>query len=342
VERFGPRAMVTAGALLVAGGLLLASRATSLWELYAAYWGGVGVGIGLIYLPATEASQHWFVKRRGEASAFVSSGISLANLLGPPVAGALLGVLDWRVVYVVLAVAVVALGLSAAALLSDRPEDRGLYPDNAAAPPDEPPPPARADSARQILATRAFWLQFLNTLIVSFVIFTPLSQLAPYAEEQGSSPFAASVLLGLMGVGGLVTRLGLSGLLDRWDRRYSVAGSCLLAAVAMAWWIVARTNVTMAGFALLFGLAFSLYATSTPPLATDYFGRRHAGAAIGLITMARAPGGLIGPIAAGLVYDALGTYVPVMLGSIVLALAAMVCILLLRPLPAPTGRPSSV
>ena len=51
-DRFGPRAVTSAGMLLIAAGLLLCSFAGSMSMVYAAYGVGVGLGIALVYTPA--------------------------------------------------------------------------------------------------------------------------------------------------------------------------------------------------------------------------------------------------------------------------------------------------
>src|ERR1700689_3158666 len=64
-DRWGARRFAIIGMVLVAIGLVLASVARSLIEVYAAYSLGVGVGIGCAYVPAVASVQRWFVRLRG-------------------------------------------------------------------------------------------------------------------------------------------------------------------------------------------------------------------------------------------------------------------------------------
>src|SRR5260221_6985447 len=50
-DRIGPRPVVIGGLLLVAVGLVVASQATSLWQVYLGYRLGVGVGGGVFHVP---------------------------------------------------------------------------------------------------------------------------------------------------------------------------------------------------------------------------------------------------------------------------------------------------
>ena len=67
-DRLGARRLAVLGMALVGLGLILASQARTILQVYAAYGIGVGVGVGCAYVPALGAVQRWFVKRRGFAS----------------------------------------------------------------------------------------------------------------------------------------------------------------------------------------------------------------------------------------------------------------------------------
>jgi MFS family permease len=64
-DRFGPRAVTSAGMLCIAGGLLASSFAGSMTTIYLAYGVGVGIGIALVYTPSIGCVQPWFTTRRG-------------------------------------------------------------------------------------------------------------------------------------------------------------------------------------------------------------------------------------------------------------------------------------
>src|SRR6266700_6965620 len=58
-DRFGSRAFAVTGMILTGLGLVAASIARSLAEVYAAYGLGVGLGVGCSYVPAVGAVQRW-------------------------------------------------------------------------------------------------------------------------------------------------------------------------------------------------------------------------------------------------------------------------------------------
>jgi MFS family permease len=103
-------------------GLMAASAARNLTEVYAAYGLGVGLGLGCAYVPAIGAVQRWFVRRRGFASGLAVSGIGVGTLVMPPLASFLIESLGWRGAYLVLGALAAAVGggLAASAPMATR------------------------------------------------------------------------------------------------------------------------------------------------------------------------------------------------------------------------------
>src|SRR5271163_2340270 len=128
-DRWGAQRLAILGMLLAGFGLILASQARTLVEVYSAYGLGVGLGVGFAYVPAIGAVQRWFVKRRGFASGLAVSGIGVGTLVMPPLAALLIATLGWRHAYLVLGVFAAVVGVGMALLIETDPRDRGLAPD---------------------------------------------------------------------------------------------------------------------------------------------------------------------------------------------------------------------
>src|SRR6266478_3107024 len=128
-DRFGSRRLAVAGMILTGLGLAAASAARSLPEVYAAYGLGVGLGVGLAYVPAVGAVQRWFVRRRGLASGLAVSGIGVGTLVMPPLASLFIEYLGWRHAYLMLGGLAAVVGAGMALMIANDPHDRGLAPD---------------------------------------------------------------------------------------------------------------------------------------------------------------------------------------------------------------------
>ena len=333
-DRTGPRPLMLAGGLLVGGGLLLAGRAGSFWQVYAGYGVGVGLGAACILVPTLGAVQRWFVRRRGLASGLAVAGIGAGNLAGPPLAAWLIRRQGWQVAFTVLGVAALAGLVGAALLMQPSPEARGLRPDGD--PPADPdrlaPSSAAGATAGEAVRSRTFWLLYAAVVVSSLAVFIPFAHLVPDAEAHGVSPVKAAWLLGLIGAGSLGGRLVLGSSADRIGRRRSLILALALMLAAMLFWLVADRTWSLALFAVVFGIAYGSYAALLPALAADYFGVAHAGAIIGLLYTALGPGSLIGPPLAGWIFELRDSYtVPILAGAAAIAVA----LALVLALPAP-------
>ncbi|MBP1707419.1 MAG: sugar phosphate permease, partial [Chloroflexi bacterium] len=88
-DRFGPRKVVTAGAILVGLGYLLTSRISSLWQFYLFYGVIVSIGAGSIYVPLVSLIARWFGRRRGLMAGIAISGIGIGIAVVPTIASQL-------------------------------------------------------------------------------------------------------------------------------------------------------------------------------------------------------------------------------------------------------------
>src|SRR5207237_5283279 len=85
-DRWGPRAVVTAGAVLLGSALAAMALVRHLWQPYVLY-GIVGaLGMGTAYVPCHSTVVKWFARRRGLAIGVASTGASLGTLALPPLA----------------------------------------------------------------------------------------------------------------------------------------------------------------------------------------------------------------------------------------------------------------
>lgn len=322
-DRFGSRRLAVAGMLLTGAGLAAAGAARTLLQVYVAYGLGVGLGVGCAYVPAVGAVQRWFVRRRGFASGLAVAGIGVGTLVMPPLASALIAHAGWRGAYFTLAVIAVVLGAGMSLLIENDPRGRGLLPDGDAA--DDDGRHAGAASARvkvqagatvrEAVTSRPFASLYAACLVCSFGVFVPFVHLVPYALDHGVAPPTAVLLLGAIGVGSTAGRFFLGGLADRFGRRASLLAMFAGMAVALVAWAGAGTVATLAAFALVFGVFYGGWVAVLPAVVMDYFGGRNVSAIIGILYTSVAFGTLIGPAAAGFIFDAGGGYLVPILAS---------------------------
>jgi predicted MFS family arabinose efflux permease len=311
--------------LLVAAGLALAGLARSLVEVYVAYSLGVGLGIGLSYVPVVGAVQRWFVRQRGLASGLAVSGIGIGTLLTPPLATLFIEAWGWRAAYMALGAGVACIGVAMAFLIDDDPRRHGLAPDGDPAPVAASAGPGSGATLRQALATRSFALLYLGGVLASFGVFVPFVHLVPYATDHGVPVASAVLLMGAIGVGSTAGRFLLGGLADRLGRLQALVWTFAGMSCAMASWALCTSFWPLLAFALVYGVFYGAWVAIIPTIVMDFFGGRSISGIIGALYTSVAFGTLVGPSAAGFAFDASGSYVvPILAGAAANVVAALV------------------
>jgi MFS family permease len=314
-DRFGSRRLAVAGMILMAIGLVAASAARSLLEVYVAYGLGVGLGVGCAYVPAIGAVQRWFVRRRGFASGLAVGGIGVGTLAMPPLASLLIQSFGWRGAYLALGAIAAVVGGGLALLIENDPRERGLGPDGDPLQPEATPTQPQGASVGEAIHSRHFISLYAACLICSFGVFVPFVHLVPYARDHGVAASAAVMLLGAIGIGSTAGRFFLGGLADRMGRQLSLLLMFAGMALALAAWAISTNFWSLGAFALVFGVFYGGWVAVLPAVVMDHFGGRNVSGIIGILYTSVAFGTLIGPSAAGFVFDLSHSYTLPILAS---------------------------
>ena len=311
-DRFGARLICSLGMLCIAVGLLLTSFAQSLNAVYLFYSVGIGAGIALAYTPSIGNVQPWFTARRGLASGIASSGIGLGTLLVPLLAAMWIASMEWRMALRVMSGAVIVVGLGSTLLL----KRAQLVPRNAST-----PPPGL--TLGQALKDKRFWWFYLFTFTAAPTMFIPFAHVSASARDIGISDANAVGLVGLIGIGSLVGRFAISALADRLGRTLTLTLMQVSMATTYLLWIVAGGYPSLAVFALWFGLSYGGIVSLMPAICMDLFGARAVAGIIGTLYTGAAVGNLLGPVAAGAVFDRMGSYHPVLWFCVALSVVSV-------------------
>ena len=306
VDRFGPRRVVLVGALSLGLGLLLTSRATSLWQAYVGHGLGVGLAVACCYVPMVAVVGGWFERRRTVAVGVAVSGIGLGTLVGAPAAAALIDAVGWRDAYLALAAGGVTVLLGCAALVRAAP----VAADAVAVP------------LLPRLRTRTYGVLYASGLLLSVALFVPFVHLPAYAQSRGTGAVAAAALVGVIGAASVVGRLGLGALAARSGVLRTYQGCFVLMASSFALWLSAPPYAGLVLFAVLLGVGYGGFVALGPPLVAEAFGVQGLGSLLGVLYTSSALGSAVGPPLAGVLIgggDGYRTAVAVALGVSVLA-----------------------
>ena len=315
-DRLGTRAVAVAGGLLLGLGLVLSSQVQALWQLNVTFGLMVGFAVGAFYAPLTSTATKWFTVRRGLAVALVSAGIGFGILLIAPLARALTSAWDWRVAMLVLG-DLAWLVIVPVALLLREPasEDR---------PAPAPGATRREYTTREVLAAPQFWAIALTHFACCAAHSGPIFHMVTHATDQGVAVMAAATVFGISGLASIAGRVGGGLLADRFGAKPTLITGLAIQAAMIFGYLFARDLGAFVGLALVFGAAYGgvmpLYALVT----REYFGEKVMGTAYGAVFLISTLGMGVGSFAGGAIYDRLGAYTWLFLGSAAIGVMAVV------------------
>jgi OFA family oxalate/formate antiporter-like MFS transporter len=340
LDRNGARAVLCFAVLATAIPLLLLSFTESLLVYYLLYCVARMNFAGPYDLGIYGSIVNWFVRRR----TFVTSISTVALMSGlvamPMIAHLVMQASGWRTAWLAVGSTVLVIGFLPTWLLHvRRPEDIGQAPDGdrptrsaAASGPGTPAPmPEPAFTRRQAIATPAFWLLSLFTLLVYPVQSGISLHQAPFLIERGLDP---SVAAGAVSSFALLS--GVSGFaFGFWPRRVGLRAALALVGLALgassALMLMVHEAALAYAAAGLFGIGVGGLITTLPIAWADYFGRRSFGAIRGVALTVQVGAQACGPVLSGVLRDTTGNYDASLLSFAALGFAGLAAALLAAP-----------
>ena len=312
LDRRGSR-LVLGGAVLLNGfALMLLSLTPSLAFFYLFFCIARMNWAGPFDLGIYGALNNWFVERRRLATSIATLAQMSGLVALPLVAQFAIGHGGWRGAWLAIGALTLMVGFVPCWLfLARRPEDLGLRPDGAAEPAARGAPALQVEprfSRSEAIATPAFWLLMLYTVLVYPVQAGISLHQASHFVERGIDPLTAAAIVATFSLMSGVATVLCGALPRRVPVRFALAlagilltlGAMLMTAIGSA------RDGYLAG--AVFGLGIGAMLTLLPVAWADYFGRANFGAIRGLALSAQVVAQAAGPLVSGLLRDATGDY----------------------------------
>ncbi|MQA78385.1 MAG: MFS transporter [Streptosporangiales bacterium] len=320
LDRFGPRRVMTLGSVVGVLAVLAIAAAPTL-PLFFGAWVVAGLAQSmLLYPPAFVALTRWYGPDRVRALTTLTLVGGLASTVFAPLTAVLLDRMEWRGVYVVLAVvlAVVTIPLHATCLTPPWPVGRRGR---------QVAPDATPAETRSVLRSGAFVTLTVAMAAGAFGMYAATVNLVPLLTSRGIGTHLAAIALGLCGAGQLLGRLGYASLSRRTTPRVRTAGIVAAgAATIVALGLIPGPTAVLIGVAVVAGAVRGSFTLLQATAVADRWGTRGFGRRNGVFSapitavIALAPGG------GALLADAVGGF-PVayvlMASSTLLAAAAI-------------------
>ena len=314
-DRYGPRRLVAVGAVFMGGGLWLTAQVQSLAAGILVYGLGVGLGIGSYLVPLNAATGAWFEKHRTLALGVNTVGIGLGTLILVPVAEWLIRTAGWRSAFEAMGIGSV-LVFALVALVSFKP------------PTPLAPLSVSISAVKRAVRRSEFWRLYFAGFFMSVALFIPFVFVVQYAKEQGISSSSAAFLITSLGVGSVLGRLGLGVVGIRVGALCLILMCFAIQPLSYVIWLVAGSNyILLLLFAALLGVGYGGFVALSPVAVVGIFGLEGFGGVLGVQYTSAGLGALVGPIGAGAIIDATGSYTVAIVGAIFISLVATFSVL---------------
>jgi len=327
-DRFGPRMVITLGAIIMGCGYLLMSRINNLWQLYLSYGIVAALGSSAMYIPLVAMLSRWFTKRRGLMVGVSVSGVGFGIGIVPALASQFITGFGWRISLFILGSTSLILVALLAQFLRAGPEPMLLNNNG----------DKEADSAIQskglsfaeAAKTRQFWMIFVAWFLYGFFYQVGMVHVVPYGTDLGMSTLAAAAILTIIGLVGILGRIVLGFAGDKFSNKNTLLSSFMILGGAFIALSASSTVPTLYVFAVLYGFFFGV-GILLAPITTEYFGFKELGVVMGAIYFGTNIGGAIGPTLAGYLFDFTGNYQLAFIFSGITAIVAGIFMALLKP-----------
>lgn len=333
-DRFGARRpILVCVTLFGAFYASLAALTPRLWHLYAVFLLLGLVGSGTSAVPHASLISRWFTERRGLALGVAMCGTALGGVVWPSASQWLLSRFGWRNAYAMSGAAVLLVAVPLLWLWLREPAAAAAASGRRAA--DE-----QADGMTRGEAAKSglLWLLIAAFFVISASIQACMIHLVPLLKDRGMTPASAAFAASLLGVAGMVGRLGTGWLLDVMpaERVPTLAFGLVAAGIFLLFAGAAGTTSYLA--AMLIGFGYGAESATIPFLVSRYFGLRSFGEIYSYLFITVPLGGALGPVLMGAGFDRTGSYSLVLLLCGVATVGAALLLLRLGAYPAFAGR----
>jgi MFS family permease len=325
-DRIGTRAVVLCGGVLLGLGLVTASQAATLGQFQILFGVLVGVATGSLYVPMTATTTRWFTTHRSLAVALVSAGLSLGSSVMGPVARWMISAYDWRTAMLVLG-EVAFVVIVPVALLVREPVAAPAGAGRTATAGAE----GREFTVGQALRTPQFAAIALAYFACCAAHSGPIFHMVTYAIDHGVPVMAAATVLSVAGLASLSGKIICGLVADRVGAKRTLLVGLLIQAVSVSLYVFTRELVSFYALAVMFGFAYGGVMPLYAILVREYFGARIMGTAFGAVAFVSTLGMSLGPLVGGWLYDALGSYFWLYMGSFGIGLGAVAIAFTFRP-----------
>lgn len=338
LDRYAPRPIMGAGALIMVVGLVSFVFMDSLWHFTLIYL-LLAFGLSMCGLiPSMLTASRWFTKYRGRAVGILLMASSFGGAVLPLIIKGSLEVGDWQQAIMILAaIGFVGMFLPVVWPLRARPEDMGTTPDGLSETESEGSDTkklglAGGASLAEAIRMPIFWYLQIATSVLWFCISGVVQHQAIFFREQGLDGGMLALVFSLFFWCSIIGKFIFGWLSDH----FAKANIMLLAILNLAAGLVilrfaegASINMIYL-YAVVYGIGFSGAFTMVQLMVAELFAGPTYGRLLGIFVAADTISASAGIWAIGTIRVYAGSYIPAIDMMLGMAFVALLCVFAIR------------
>jgi MFS family permease len=315
IDKYGPRKMLLAGAVMGGAALIGLAFMSSLWMFYFFY---VFNALGYVFggpLPCQVLISRWFDKNRGKAMGIAYLGIGTGGVLVPQLSAGLEKSFGWHYALCGIGILMIIIAFPMAFFLKD------------------PSPEATAEIKKEpyvplneMLKSRNFYLLAIGSMCSIAAVGGTNQHLKLYLRELNYSQSGSANIISLVLFASLAGRVLMGWLADLFPRKYIMILIYMIVASAIPILLIPEFPGRIYIFAVIFGIGLGGDYMIIPLMAGNLFGIRTLGRIMGIILVADGVAEATSPLMVSYLFDATKSYTSGFIVLICIALAGAVIV----------------
>jgi MFS family permease len=317
IKRFGPRKIITIGVILTGIGYMAMIYVDSPLMLYLIYGGVLSIGYNMGFTHGLSTLiTNWFIKKRTRAMGLYALAAGIGGALVVPLISKSMVLYGWRTTAILCGLAFWVVGLPAAYLFRDSPEEMGLLPDGLSPGDyvnpetgestvvDAEPEISTKDALKSVTFRRLLLAESLRTFLLGSIVLHQI----PHLVSIGLSADTAGGILGMMIFASIPGRILFGFLGDRIKKNKLLAATMIIQGIGVLVLAFASSIIHVYAFVVIYGLTYGGCIPLLMAFRGDIFGRKNFAQMSGIMSPFRMIGNVVGPVLAGYLFDVTGSY----------------------------------
>ena len=319
IDKYGPRRMLMAGALLTGAALIGLSMMNSLGFFYLFY---IFNALGYVFggpLPCQVLISRWFTTNRGKAMGIAYLGIGTGGFLVPLIAAGLEKNFGWHTALTSLGILVILVAIPLAFFIKDSPVKNEIEVKKSE---DVP--------LKDILMSGNFYLLAFGSMCSIGAVGGIFQHLKYYLTDLKMTQTQAAHIMSLVLLMSLAGRVLMGMLADIMKRKYVMILIYLIVGSSIPLLLMPDFPGRIYLFAVIFGIGLGGDYMIIPLMAGDLFGVRTLGRIMGIILVADGLAESLSPMFVGALYKSTNNYTLGFSGLIVIAITGAIIVSFLQ------------